>query len=214
MEPRSFDPDLDGFPLGGRLLLRDPDLEDAVLQLRLRPVRDDLLGEGDRPVEGAVRPLAVVVVLLRLLLLAPGLRSQLDAVEPAVHLVEPFERAPEIEGPHRGAVGGPRREVRSLCLANHVVFPPLGWGLYAGAVLYKQFVSRRGGRNLPRGPLAPTDEGLSRVPALPRSHGAVPARCRPRPPVPCAGGLPSSWPPCPSTSPSSGGSKSCFGLST
>src|SRR5439155_1572013 len=66
--PTSLDGDLDGLRLRGRLLLRDPDLEDAVFQRRRGEVGLDLLREAQHALEGLVRPLAVLVVLLLLCL--------------------------------------------------------------------------------------------------------------------------------------------------
>src|SRR5437867_6336234 len=76
----SLDRHLDGFRLRGRLLLRDPDLEDAVLQGRSGEVGLDLLREAQHAVEGLVGPLAVLVVLLLLLPGAVRLRADLDPV--------------------------------------------------------------------------------------------------------------------------------------
>src|SRR5437667_6157151 len=76
----SLDRHLDGFRLRGRLLLRDPDLEDAVLQGRSGEVALDLLREAQHAVEGLVGPLAVLVVLLLLFPGAVRLRADLDPV--------------------------------------------------------------------------------------------------------------------------------------
>src|SRR5438445_2543869 len=76
----SLDRHLDGFRLRGRLLLRDPDLEDAVLQGRSGEVGLDLLREAQHAVEGLVGPLAVLVVLLLLLPGAVRLRAELNPV--------------------------------------------------------------------------------------------------------------------------------------
>src|SRR5438445_1215024 len=78
--PESLDRYLDGFRLRGRLLLRDPDLEDAVLQGRSGEVGLDLLREAQHAPEGLVRPLAVLVVLLLLLPGAVRLCADLDPV--------------------------------------------------------------------------------------------------------------------------------------
>src|SRR5437667_11341839 len=76
----SLDRHLDGFRLRGRLLLRDLDLEDAVLQRRGGEVGLDLLREAQHAVEGHVGPLAVLVVLLLLFPRAVRLRADLDPV--------------------------------------------------------------------------------------------------------------------------------------
>src|SRR5213594_5011655 len=76
----SLDRHLGGFRLRGRLLLRDPDLEDAVLQGRSGEVGLDLLREAQHAVEGLVGPLAVLVVLLLLLPGAVRLRAELNPV--------------------------------------------------------------------------------------------------------------------------------------
>src|SRR2546425_2153708 len=76
----SLDRHLDGFRLRGRLLLRDPDLEDAVLQRRGGEVGLDLLRETQHPLERLVGPLAVLVVLLLLLPGAVRLRAELNPV--------------------------------------------------------------------------------------------------------------------------------------
>src|SRR5439155_1071588 len=76
----SLDRHLDGLRLRGRLLLRNADLEDAVLQRRGGEVGLDLLREAQHAVEGLVRPLAVLVVLLLLLPGAVRLRVDLNRV--------------------------------------------------------------------------------------------------------------------------------------
>src|SRR5437867_4770281 len=78
--PASLDGDLDGLRLRGRLLLRDPDLEDAVFQRRSGEVGLDLLREAQHALEGLVRPLAVLVVLLLLVPGAVRLRADLNPV--------------------------------------------------------------------------------------------------------------------------------------
>src|SRR3989441_6490844 len=76
----SLDRHLDGLRLRGRLLLRNADLEDAVLQRRGGEVGLDLLREAQHAPEGLVRPLAVLVVLLLLLPGAVRLCADLDPV--------------------------------------------------------------------------------------------------------------------------------------
>src|SRR5881628_171627 len=76
----SLDRHLDGLRLRGRLLLRNADLEDAVLERRGGEVGLDLLREAQHAPEGLVRPLAVLVVLLLLLPGAVRLCADLDPV--------------------------------------------------------------------------------------------------------------------------------------
>src|SRR5881397_1879311 len=76
----SLDGHLDGLRLWGRLLLRNADLEDAVFQRRGGEVGLDLLREAQYALEGLVRPLAVLVVLLLLLTGAVRLRADLDPI--------------------------------------------------------------------------------------------------------------------------------------
>src|SRR5881397_1242612 len=76
----SLDGHLDGLRLWGRLLLRNADLEDAVFQRRGGEVGLDLLREAQYALEGLVRPLAVLVVLLLLLTGAVRFRADLDPI--------------------------------------------------------------------------------------------------------------------------------------
>src|SRR6266705_2763667 len=76
----SLDRHFDGLWLRGRLLLRNADLEDAVLQRRGGEVGLDLFREAQHAPEGLVRPLAVLVVLLLLLPGAVRLCADLDPV--------------------------------------------------------------------------------------------------------------------------------------
>src|SRR5712691_2801085 len=76
----SLDRHLDRLRLRGRLLLRDPDLEDAVFQRRSGEVGLNLRREAQHALEGLVRPLAVLVVLLLLVPGAVRLRADLNPV--------------------------------------------------------------------------------------------------------------------------------------
>src|SRR2546425_728820 len=61
---RLLDGHFHGFRFGGWLLLRDPHLEEAILQGRGREVRLHLFREAEDTPEGLVGPLGVIVVLL------------------------------------------------------------------------------------------------------------------------------------------------------
>src|SRR6266581_4686796 len=76
----SLDPHLDGLRHLGRLLLRDADLQDAVLQRRRREFRLDLLREREGPAKRLVAALLEVVLLVLLLPGAVRLRADLDSV--------------------------------------------------------------------------------------------------------------------------------------
>src|SRR5205809_3962322 len=76
----SLDPHLDGFRNLGRLPLRDPDFQDAVLQRRRREVRFDFLREREGPAKRLVAALLEVVLFVLLLPGAVRLRADLDSV--------------------------------------------------------------------------------------------------------------------------------------
>src|SRR5438445_6745581 len=65
---------------GRRLLLREADLENPVLQLPGRLLRDDLRGEVEGPVVAPEGPLAEEVLLVLLLPLTADLRPNLQAL--------------------------------------------------------------------------------------------------------------------------------------
>src|SRR5438309_4314928 len=69
-----------GLRFGGWLLLRDPHLEEAVLQGRGREVRLHLFREAEDTLEGLVGPLGVIVVILVLLAGPLRLGPDLDSV--------------------------------------------------------------------------------------------------------------------------------------
>src|SRR5207245_2808906 len=71
---------LDRLRGGRRLLLGEADLEDPVLQLRVRLLRDDLRGEVEDPPVPPEGPLAEVVLLVLLVPLATDLRADLQAL--------------------------------------------------------------------------------------------------------------------------------------
>src|SRR6266705_21707 len=75
----SLDPHLDGLRHLGRLLLRDADLQDAVLQRRRREFRLDFLREREGPAKRLVAALLKVVLLVLLLPGAVRLRADLDS---------------------------------------------------------------------------------------------------------------------------------------
>src|SRR6266571_543151 len=76
----SLDPHLDRFRRLGRLLLRDADFQDAVLQRRRRKVGLDLLREQEGPAQRLVAALLEEVLFVLLLPRAVRLRADLDSV--------------------------------------------------------------------------------------------------------------------------------------
>src|SRR5207249_3588175 len=77
---RLLDGHFHGFRFGGWLLLRDPHLEEAVLQGGGREVRLHLFREAEDTLKGLVGPLGVIVVLLVLLAGPLRLGPDLDSV--------------------------------------------------------------------------------------------------------------------------------------